>query len=558
MTHKTLQDSNVASPSPTAGKHPHAEKGGGLLHTRFGKCLPYLLSFLCLWGFCTFTYGEVFTRCVQESFISSDAELMKHLTDQEYGTLYLFGRYLLLAFHNPWTGGLLFSLMLTAAVRLLDAAFRLPRWLRGASALLPFGLLAYFVHQGISLYYKNEPSLFVLQATGLFAAAALLALAARFLPRKAEATAAARWQRWPIGTLVVLAGFLPLHFYARHCGENTFLTAKMQNRILDNDTFSLVEDGLQAKQPTRAVAAYYAIGLLQTNQMLERLFDISFHFPEVKLKQLDGTNEYGIFNADCNFFCGLVNSSYHAAMDQLVMNGPRLYYLKRMALCALLNGEKALAEKYLTVISQVPLEKDFVETYRPMADNPELLAEHPVFGKVLALKPIEQRFEQNYRTPTFLGYSIGMMQGSNLALDPSIAACLYSKDLPNLALRAAQYKRIHGNLPLSVMEALTIHGRKHPDLYQYFPELDERNQRFMNPAIASINNFYLAIQNYFQSKYNNAPDWRQKMSAALKEGIDDELRAQLAPEWVGHYVYYYYCENVKPRQQEKQENHSVN
>ena len=562
MTRKKAHTPQVAPTTHHEETAPKPKNRTPFLQTPKGKFLPYALTFIGLWIFCAVTYGDVFSRTVQESFVTSDAELMKHLTNQDYGQLYLFGRYLLLVFHQPWLGGLCLSLLLTAATFFLDYAFRIPQWLRGISALLPFGFLFTVAQQGVSLFYKNEPSLFVLQATGLFLLAAILALISRiFLNKKVSGAAASSpksWRHWSWGTLVVALSFAGLEYYAHDVRQNTILTAKMQNSILNNEIADLIEEGLKAEQPTRSVAAYYTIGLLQTHQLLEHVFDISFHFPKEKMASNEGIGEYGIFTADCNFYAGLLNSSYRSAMDQIVMNGPRLYYLKRIALCAILNQEKALANKYLTLIGKVPFEKDFVDTYAPMVDHPELIQQNASFAQVLSLYPVEQRFEQNYRSPAFLGYNIGMMEGNNASLAPSMAACMYSKDLPNLALRAMQYKRIYGSLPLSVQEALSIHARKHPDLYQYFPELNEAQLRLPNPANTNVNNFYLSIQEHFQQKYHGAQDWRERMGKELKEGISEDLRKLIIRDWKGHYVYYYYCENINQAKEDKQESSGVN
>lgn len=517
--------------------------------------LPYFLSFILLWFFVSITYGDVFTRSVQESFVCSDASSMAFLTGQENGTLYLLGRYALLIFHNVWLGGFIFSLILTAIAVLLDRAFRLPLWLRGVFTIVPFALLYCFVTKGIELYYKNEPSLFIIQTVAILLIALVLAIALPYALRHfctSKNEQPQGWRRIPVGMLVTLLSFGGMEMYAHSISvENTILTARMQNHILDNDLNPLIEEGFNAQQPTRSVAAYYALGLLHNDQLLEHLFDISFLYPEIDVKQNDGSGEYGIFLSDCCFYSGLINGSYRAAMDQTVMDGPRLYYLKRMALCAILNQEKNLADKYLTIISKVPFEKDFVEQYRPYIDNPELIKQNYAFNHSLNLRPVEQRFEQNYRRPLFLGYYTGILQGSNEALAPSMAACLYAKDLPNLAQRAIQYKNLKKQLPLSVMEGLALFARKHPFIYKYFPELQVNNQGLAHPAVNDINNFFLSIQSLFEEKYHGAPDWRQRMSDDLQNGISKELHDKLAPDWKGHYVFYYYCENVKMKDQSK-------
>lgn len=527
------------------------------------KVFPYLLIGILFWGFSAFTYGDIFTRAVQESFVTSDPASMAFLTSQDYGMLYWFGRYCLLIFHNVWIGSLIFSLILLGTVMLLDRAFRIPLYLHGITALVPVALLCLFVQRGIQLYYKVEPSLFLLQTLALFFAALLLGVLLPLLwKRKAPSVPAAKtpaWKKVPVGALVAIVGMSSLHYYATTEGENAILTARMQNRVLANDYASLVSDGLEARQPSRSVAAYYAIGLLQTDQILTHLFDISFHFPEIDLNVVDGTGEYDIFVADCNFFSGLVNPGYRAAMDQIVMNGPRLYYLKRMAICAITNKERKLAEKYLDIIEKVPFEKDFVEAYRPMAEQPDLVDKDYTLSKVLNLRPQEQRFEQNYRTPTFLGFYTGMLYGSNYALPASMAACLYAKDLGNFAQRAKVYKAQVKVLPMAAQEALSIYARKNPAILQYFPELNGNSGQLGSGAVNNVNTFFLTIQNYYQEKYGHAEDWRERMAVELKNGIDDELRKQLDRDWMGHYVRYYYTENmVNKNEKKKSEGSAVN
>lgn len=522
--------------------------------------LPYVLTFILVWIFCSDIYGDMLTRAQQETYVSSHAVTMKFLTDKEWGTLYWGARYLMLAFRSALLGGLLLATLLTLAVWAMDRFLCLPKYLRGLSALLPFALLGWMVSRGYSLFYKNEPSVIVLYplllALGTLLLAGIVTLVKRFskTPVKvAETTGsdAARWKRWPVAALIPVVGFATLTPYTLCNYENEIITARMQNRILTGDIDEialLVDDGLSAKQPTRSVAAYYAVGLMQTHQLLNRIFEIPFKYPEMPLDQKDGNEEYGIFEADCDFFTGLINPAYRAAMDKVVMNGPTIYQLKRMALCAIVSEQKNLARKYLKTISEMPFEQDFVDRYAPMVDDPQLIEQDPMLAEVLKLKPEESRFEQNYRRPIFMGYNIGLMSGSNEAIDASIAACLYSKDLVNFLPRAGVLKSIGRPLPQCVKEAIVIHGIKHPEAFEMFPELAPSNNT-VGSTFHTVQSFILAIQNYYKEKYGAGGDWQARMMKDLKGGVPEEVRDALAPEWLGHYVYYYYCENIKKKEQ---------
>lgn len=541
---------------------------------RLGAALPYLLTFLLAWIFCTAIYGDVFTRAQQDSYVSANAETMKYLTDQAYGHLYWWGRYLLLVYKSALLGGLLLALLLTAATYGLDRFLCLPRPLRGISAIPAFALLWWMVSRGYSLFYKNEPSVIVLYPLALalaaLAGAGLTALVKR-LARKAAASRAATpteaaqaapaplWKRLPWGCLVPVACFAALTPYTLVHNENEILTARMQNRVLTGEADEialLVEDGLSARQPSRSVAAYYAVGLMQTGQLLEHVFDIPYKYPEMPLDQKDGSEEYGIFESDCNFFVGLTNASYRAGMDQVVMNGPRLYQLKRMALCALLNRETALAEKYLTLVGEVPFEQDFVERYRPMLTDTTLIDADPVLSQVRKLRPEEQRFEQNYRRPIFMGYNIGLLSGSNEAIDASIAACLYSKDLNNAYMRIAVLSSLNRPLPSCAQEALVILGLKQPAVFERYPEYSPANAGRPGSPYTTVQSFIADIQKFYQEKYSGAANWQEKMKADLKGGIPEDIRDYLATDWMGHYVYYYYCENIKTKDNGENKNKS--
>lgn len=102
----------------------------------------------------------------------------------------------------------------------------------------------------------------------------------------------------------------------------------------------MIETARSARQPSRAIAAYHAVALEETDQLLDGMFELVYEYPKARLDTIDGNEEYGLFLADCNYHAGLLNAGYRCAMDQNVMNGPRLYNFKRMAVCALLMGEK--------------------------------------------------------------------------------------------------------------------------------------------------------------------------------------------------------------------------
>ncbi len=519
------------SPRPVASARPATAHKG--LSSRTACRLTYALGFLALLAFTTWGYADVFTRAEQESYISTGSDTLYYLLSQPLGHLYWLTRWPLTLFKWAWLGGPLLALVWTLTAWLTDRALRLPRPLWGLGFVVPLAQMGWIVWRGTNLYYKTEPSLFVAIALGLLLVAALAAglgaLARRFKRRlsgAAEAivptSAPSRWSAlpWTAFVLVVLIGGAT--WGARRFNENEILTARLQNLAAEQRWDDMIDLALAARQPSRAVAAYHAIALTETDRLLDGLFAIPYEFPKVRLDLHDGSEEYGLFVADANYHAGLINAAYRGAMDRTVMDGPRLCYLKRMAICALLNGEKALCRKYLILIGRCPFEEDFVAKYTALLDHPERIDDDAELKHVRSLAPREDRFEQNYQAPAFLGYNVGLETGSDATLQTSAAACLYSKDLGRFLPRAQIMAQKGMTFPAAMQQAIAIMALKDPSMLELF-------QKQVGPYVGDeIRAFLVDAKPYVKDRL--------------------ALRHNLREKWIGTYVYYYYTENNDPDQ----------
>ena len=482
---------------------------------------------------CTWIYGDVFQRAQQDCYVSADPERMTFVLRQPMGVFYWAMRYLMLVFKNLWLGGAVLTVLLVGSACCLSRMLGLTRQWKLVSFLLPMSVLAYFVWRGVRIYFHDEPSWIMGLPVIVFGVTVLGALVATFVRRGREAaTPKGTYAHWASVAIVVVAGVL-LSGFTHIYRENDVLIARMQNRMLVADWDGIVDDALSAQRASRPVAAYYAIALVQQNQLLERIFDFAFDYPQDGTPLADkGVTETGVYEADCNFYAGLVNSAYRATMEHHVMNGPSIYNYKRLALCAILNGETALAQRYMKALEEVPLEQDFVERYAPMIDNPKLILEDPELVNVVNLAPRETTYEQRFRRPVFLGYNVGLSFGSDQTLITSIASTLYSKDLLRFVNMATVLRqKTGGRLPSIVRQAILVYSMTHDEVKQVFPEI-------CNDRVMLTN---------FQAFVNEAKPY-------LKDKA--ELRKRLKERWLGTYYYYYYCENNEPYQTRKPESSS--
>ena len=503
------------------------EKKGFFL-TRIPYRWAHVAMVVLIFAFCTVVYGDVFQRAQQECYVSTQSEYMTYVMRLPFGEFYWAMRFAMLVFKNVWLGGALLTVLLVGSACLLSRAIGLSRQWKLLSFLPAFCVLAYFVWRGARVYFLDEPSLVIGLPVILFIVAALCAIIMSFV-RKKQTLAQQKYAHWVSLVLAfITCGLLIGSTYVLR--QNDVLCARMQNRLLKSDWEGIINDALSADRGSRPVAAYYAIALVQQNQLLERLFDFAFDYPQDGIDLGEkGQSEAGLYEADCNFYAGLNNSSYRSAMDRHVMMGPSIYVYKRMLLCAIMNEETDLAKRYLKALKAVPFEGDFVAQCEELIQFPELIEQNDEFKKVKQLAPLETNYEQRYRRPVFLGYNVGLSYGSDQTLITSIASTLYSKDLNrfiNMALVLRQ--KSGGKLPPVVRQAIMIFSMKNDEVKKVFPEV--------------CNDQVLASS--FQAFVSQARPF-------LKDKA--ELRKQLKENWLGSYFYYYYCENNEPYQVRKPE-----
>ncbi|MCL3854341.1 DUF6057 family protein [Parabacteroides sp. GYB001] len=457
----------------------------------------------------------MFYMAEQHSLFVFDRQVMQFILNQPFGEALCTGRFLLLSFHEPILGGMLLSLILTATVCLLKYIFSLQgKW--ECFSLLPSILVIwYLVQKGSNLYYQQEPSVVFLWPVALLLCTGVIAILKRcFLKKEKPKVTPSNRFSWGISVLL----FATLYIYGWTGKENERLTATSQRLMQEQDWNSMIEIAQKAKHPTRSVAAYHAIALLQTNQLLTRLFEIPYQYPDPGLINRGGQPDDGtdLYLADCCFATGLFYQAYHQAMERMVIDGPNCYTLKQLFFCSLLNEEYVLANKYLYLLMQVPTERGFVRKYMPLVANPEKIMTHPYFSKILELVPMEDHFEQEYRSPVFVGYNVQITNARNLqAFEVSLAACLYTKMLPETFNRTRPYAG--KQLPPLVEQAIVLYSlTSNADILKYFK---------INPQTIS------RVKEFVTRYVRNG-------------SVDPDNFEELRKEYSNFYPYYFYCENI--------------
>lgn len=429
--------------------------------------LPLFVTlFILLWAFLYIWYGDVMKVAEQRSFFAFDSTAMEYYTNQSLGYLFVIGRFLLLSCVVPLLGTLLISIFLALAAWWTDCAFRLKGWWHVCSLIVPFCYIIFMFYRGLNLVYLRELSwimtipLLMAIVTGLVALVTTRKFGLKsILKHPAGCTSRQAWGLTALLLLFISGCVATAETYA----QNTRITCAMECKMYDQDWDGMVQIAKSAHQPSRTVAAYYALALNMNGQMSTELFNLPYQYKDAHISRKDGSFDGGMdyIVVDCNFYAGLTRPAYHEAMEQMTLDGPSVHYMKRMVQCAVIDGEQELAEKYLAILNKVPFESTFVEKYSELAKNPQTINQEAELASVKELQPVSDNFEQNLREPMFLGYNVSLVEAQSLrGMYNSLYACLYSKDMQAFMQRVRSLYDMKAMVPSCFEEAIVVANLK--------------------------------------------------------------------------------------------------
>ena len=489
------------------------------------RLLPVLpIFFLLTWLWAAWYYGSVFHISREYSFWVADTRIMEFIISQPYGILRYIGRAMLQLYKYPWLGGLLMALMLTAGSWLTGYCMRLKASWRAVQYLPALLYMAGATWRGLDVFFEARTGLiFGIPFVALVVLCIWAIIIRSFSRKPVPAFIGIPKDETPKQNGIQLA-FIVLCF-AAIIGFDHWQRpyVRVICKLLDME-YRQDWVGIQklaranATMSNRPMACSYAISLVQTEQISERLFEIRMDYDSLFIHGIDGAhnNASGLYVPEGNYFGGFIESSQHACMEQTVMNGPTIRLLKLQTKCALMREEWELAEKYLTVLKRVPFEGAFCKKYGKMVRHLDLVNADPEMAKIRLTEPLHDSFEAQYQQPLFMGYNLMLVEGrSQNALINSLIVCLYTKLMPQFVERL---EPIVGTTPPSIiMDGIMLAENKNPGISSHFTGLNFRQPQ--------LQNFLQTIQPYMKDRAGYA--------------------YELFPKYKGYYPYYYFFGNLK-------------
>lgn len=487
--------------------------------------LPTLLLFMvAVWAWGSFYYGCLFHVSREYSFWATDTRLMQFVLCQNFGPLRYVGRLLLQLYQYPWLGGLCLSLMLGMISWLTGYCLRLPARWRLVQYVPALCCLAAITHQGLDLFFETETGYIMGIPFVVLLVLCIWAVMIRSFSRKPMPTMLGlpkdESTRQNLTSLAcVTLAFAAIIAWGEWKRPYVRVICQEMSMQYQQDWAGIERVARQnATQSNRPMAAYYAMALIHTGQIAERMYDIRLDYDSLYLHGNGGMLNNGspLYEPEGNYHAGFIEPCMHYCMEQMVMTGPTSRLLKLLVKCSLMRGEWELSRKYLRLLGDVPFEGEFVEKYQAMVNNPEKVNADSEMARLRLTEPIHDSFENQYQQPFFMGYNLNLVEARSVeALYNSLCVCLYTKLMPPFLMRA-QY--IKGSTPPEIIaDGLLVSEMKHPGASQGYGNLEMRATR--------LDGFIQAIQPYLKDRPGNA--------------------YKLFERYKGYYPYYYFFGNLK-------------
>lgn len=183
---------------------------------------------------------------------------------------------------------------------------------------------------------------------------------------------------------------------------------------------------------------------------------MNFTGMRVASREEDDTGN-GMYNSDLLFELGHANFSLRHAYNYITMQGPSYESMARMAECSIVNGNDAMANKYLTLLEQSLFYRDFARHHQQiLADRKGAECE---FGDIRSRLPTVDGFGH----PT--AYFVSLLEShpdNRLAFDYLMAWLMLDKTPESLESLCADIGHLRdvgrATIPLHCQEAMLLKG----------------------------------------------------------------------------------------------------
>lgn len=214
----------------------------------------------------------------------------------------------------------------------------------------------------------------------------------------------------------------------------------------------MVKEMGKMQTSTRVIAAYRAVALLATDQMIERIFNYNYNYYHPGFKNYC---EEVAYYPELMLFASMPQISYRWCMEFLTDTDKKIYLIKHMALCSFINEEYELTKRYLRIISETRFYKQWAdEMYKCLDDPDKYYKKYPYLVKIKAGIPNMERSGIFRGTTTLYDRFTSL---PNITAIKRLYTRLYRRQLEHLEKETLRSPMLRtGSLPRYVQEGLVL------------------------------------------------------------------------------------------------------
>ncbi len=187
----------------------------------------------------------------------------------------------------------------------------------------------------------------------------------------------------------------------------------------------------QPDLPMSVCATNLALGM--TGQLGDRCFDFFQNGDEGLMPPFERNFSTTLLTGDMYFLLGLVNTSQRyafEAMESIPNYNKSARTIKRLAETNLINGQYAVARKYLKMLQKTIFYKKWADRRMEMIDNPKLIDKHNVYGYLRKVRLTEDFLFSDQEIDKICGQLLMHNKDNMMAMQYLLIYPLLNRNLP--------------------------------------------------------------------------------------------------------------------------------
>lgn len=229
----------------------------------------------------------------------------------------------------------------------------------------------------------------------------------------------------------------------------------IDNRVQKQDWGKALELSSRYPEINPCVLSFVNLSLYKSG----KLGDLLFHYPQVGISGLCPNLETDKISPFfwCNIFyhMGYLNEAYRWASETLTVHGNSPRILKQLVMVSLINGDYAVAKKYLRLFEQTFFYKKWADHYLNDIDHPELISQDREIADKRKLLIRNDFFAGSDNSFFCFTKLLENHSENRMAFEYYMASLLLSKDVNAFVSNLSRFERLgYKKLPLHFEEAL--------------------------------------------------------------------------------------------------------